>query len=265
MSKMRQPRRTVLLDRQGQAGAQMTTLSYDYPAGYRVPEHIHEEDQLVFARFGVMTISTRGNLWVVPPQRAVWIPGRTPHAIRMPGAVSMRTLYFAPGFARGVPRQCFVLNVSPLLRELTLHACGARRYSVRKPKEERLVRLILDLLRDARSIPLHLPAPDDPRARKVAERLLAEPAEPATLQRLCRECGASKRTIERLFLQQTGLSFGKWRQQLRVLHSIQRLAAGDSVTAVAIDSGYSSASAYIAAFRKSMGVTPGQYLAEGEG
>src|SRR5271169_6288981 len=103
--------------------AQVTTLTYEFANGHTVPEHFHQEDQLVYASQGVMTVCTGEGTWVVPPQRAVWIPARTPHGILMSGAVSMRTLYLKPRLVRSLPRSCRVLNVSSLLRELILHAC----------------------------------------------------------------------------------------------------------------------------------------------
>src|ERR1700722_12630666 len=110
---MSRKRHDVLFDPQGHAGAQMTTLSYDYVSGHEVPEHFHNEDQFVFACKGVMTIRTSSGIWVVPSQRAVWIPGRVAHSIKMSGNVSMRTLYFAPNFAKSIAKKCFVINVSP--------------------------------------------------------------------------------------------------------------------------------------------------------
>lgn len=103
--------------------SQITTLTYEFPHGQVVPEHLHPEDQLVYACRGVMTVLTSEGAWVVPAQRAVWIPARTPHSIVMSGAVSMRTLYLRAHLVRRLPRSCCVVNVSPLLQELILHAC----------------------------------------------------------------------------------------------------------------------------------------------
>ena len=72
----------------------VTTLAYDFVHGHAISEHYHPEDQLVYACRGVMTVRTREGVWVVPAQRAVWIPAKIPHSIVMSGAVSMRTIYF---------------------------------------------------------------------------------------------------------------------------------------------------------------------------
>jgi AraC-like DNA-binding protein len=257
MSKKRQ---NVIFDPQGHPQSELTTLSYDYKDGHVVPAHFHNEDQLVFASKGVMTIRTNQGIWVVPPLRAVWIPGKIVHSITMSGIVSMRTLYFVPQFIRGLPRTCLVLNISPLLRELILYACQSSKHSMKNVKETHLIEMISDQLKDSNSVPLQLPMPNDPRAKRVASHLIADPSDQRSLEELCLESGGSKRTIERIFQEETKLTFGKWRQQLRLLHSIQKLASGEKVTTVAFDAGYNSTSAFISVFRKSLGITPGQYM-----
>src|SRR5579872_2816491 len=92
--------------------SEITTLSHDYPAGHVIPLHFHDRDQLVYASRGVMTVRTRNGTWVVPPQRAVWIPAEVPHTITMSGWVAMRTLYLKPRLAKRLPRGCCVINVS---------------------------------------------------------------------------------------------------------------------------------------------------------
>src|SRR5579871_2577961 len=93
----------------------VTALAYDLPHGHKIPAHMHPEDQVAYASRGVMTVRTSEGTWVVPAQRAVWIPARTPHSILMSGAVSMRTIYLRARLIRRLPRECCVVNVSPLL------------------------------------------------------------------------------------------------------------------------------------------------------
>lgn len=95
---------------------------------------------------------------------------------------------------------------------------------------------------------------------RIVQALVADPGQRLTLQRLCKDCGASKRTIERLFRAETKMTFGKWRQQLRLLHGLQVLASGEKVTGAALDAGYSSPSAFISMFRKQLGTTPARYF-----
>jgi AraC-like DNA-binding protein len=127
-------------------------------------------------------------------------------------------------------------------------------------KEKRLIDLIVDQFDSRHIVPLQLPLPFDPRAKRVAEMLIADPSDQRLLQELCEKCGASKRTIERIFQDETHMTIGKWRQQLRMLHSIQILASGEKVISVALEAGYSSPSAFVSAFRRVLGSTPSHYF-----
>jgi AraC-like DNA-binding protein/quercetin dioxygenase-like cupin family protein len=252
---------SLLRNRRGRQTAQLATLSHDFDHAHTIPEHSHPEDQLIFASDGVMTVQTQHGIWVVPPLRAVWIPAETPHSVAIAAPVSMRTLYYAPGLVRFFPAKCFVINVSVLLRELILHACKFPRLQKKNAVHRRIIEIIVDQLEATHSIPLQLPHPKDSRALRVAKILLADPAENRTLETLCQDCGASKRTIERLFLAQTKMTFNQWRQQLRLLHAMQHLASGEKVTGAALDAGYASPSAFIAMFRRQLGQTPKRYFA----
>lgn len=238
-------------------------MSADLPHGHRIPEHSHPEDQLLFASKGVMTLRTMQGVWVVPPMRAVWIPADTPHTVSISGQVSMRTLYLSPKLCLAFPPKCFVMNVSPLLKELVLHACEFSRLSKTVATERRIVEILVDQLRAADCIPLQLPHPTDSRAMRVARMLFTDPADQRTLEKLCKDSGASKRTIQRLFLNNTKMTFAKWRQQLRLLHALQLLGCGEKVTVAALESGYGSTSAFIAMFRKQLGRTPRRYWENG--
>jgi len=238
----------------------MVGLSAELEDGQVIPEHSHPEDQLLFASQGVMTVHTSQGVWVVPPLRAVWIPANTPHSVVISGTVSMRTLYVQPRLRPSLPKRCFVMSVSPLLKELILHACGFSRLHNRAPVERRVVEIIVDQLGAVETIPLQLSDPVDARARRVIEALAANPGDSRRLEKLCRGCGASKRTIQRLFLEETKMTFRRWRQQFRLLHAMQRLASGEKVIAAALEAGYNSTSAFISMFRKQLGTTPARYL-----
>ena len=258
---MSQKCHSLLLDRRGRPKAQVATLSYDFDHAHVIPEHSHPEDQLVFASRGVMTVRTSDGIWVVPPLRAVWIPAHTVHTIAMSGSVSMRTLYFLPRLARIPSRKCFVMNVSSLLKELILHACRFPMLNRKVSIEGRILEILLDQLEAAHSSPLQLPHPSDARAARVVQALLDDPGAQRTLTALCKECGASKRTVQRLWIAETKMTFAKWRQQLRLLHALQLLASGENVTGAALGSGYNSTSAFISMFRKQLGTTPLRYFA----
>jgi AraC-like DNA-binding protein len=257
---MSQKRQVGLFDRARDRASEITTLTYDYPAGYVIPLHFHDRDQVVYASRGVMTIRTETGSWVVPPHRAVWIPAGISHTIAISGMVAMRTLYLKPRIARTLPRDCSVLNVSPLLRELILHACKLGALRKRARSRAHLIGVILDQLEAVEMIPLQLPHVSDPRAQRVAEVLTSNPGDDRTLTQICRKSGASKRTIERLFQQESGMTFGKWRQQLRLMQAMRLLAEGAKVTHAALEAGYSTPSAFISMFRKSLGTTPTAYF-----
>jgi AraC-like DNA-binding protein len=172
----------------------------------------------------------------------------------------MRTLYLRAKLVRQLPRNCCVVNVSPLLRELILHACHFHSLSRRSRGHSHLIDFIVDQLQTVQTIPLQLPNPSDPRAARVAAVLQKDPGDASALDKVCRQVGATKRTIERLFQQEVRMSLGKWRQQLRLMRSLQLLAAGEKITNAALEAGYSTPSAFIAMFRKTLGTTPRRYF-----
>jgi AraC-like DNA-binding protein len=253
---------SILFAPNGRLLSELASVSADFNAGHVIPEHSHPEDQLLFASSGVMTLRTKRGVWVVPPLRALWIPANTPHSVAMSGPVSMRTLYFRPRLCPRLQGKCFVMNVSPLLRELILHACKFKRLNKKVLAERQIIEIILEQLKEVDSIPLQLPRPTDSRAMRVVKALLADPGDQRALEKLCKDCGASKRTIQRVFLNDTRMTFSRWRQQLRLTHAMQLLGSGAKVTAAALESGYASTSAFISMFRKQLGTTPTRYWAK---
>ncbi len=234
-------------------------LSVTYSGGYCIQPHAHAAHQLLFAASGAMTVTGDRTTWMIPPGRAVLIPARVPHAIRMWGDVAMRSLYVpvtadAAVFAEG---GCRVVSVTPLLRELILRVAEMTALDSRVDGEARLMGVLIDERRRARIEPLLLPLPSDSRALAAATLVLEDPADGATAETIARLAGLSVRTLERLFRAETGMRFGLWRQKARLLESIRVLGEGGSVTDGALGSGYSSVSAYIAAFKQTFGCTPG--------
>ena len=262
---MSQKRQAAYFDRSKDRKSAITTLARDYPASEIIPLHFHDRDQLVYASRGVMTVRTRDGTWVVPPQRAVWIPARVPHTITMSGSVAMRTLYLKPGLANGLPDGCCVVNVSSLLKELILYACGLGTLKETVQWQQHLIAVTIRQLEMVQMIPLQLPNLSDPRLARIAEVFGKNPREQRTLAQLCKVTGASKRSIERLFWQEAGTTYGKWRQQLRLMEGMRLLAEGAKVTHAALESGYSTPSAFISMFRKALGVTPSLYFGRGRG
>ena len=235
-------------------------MAKDYPDGWVNQWHRHRRAQLVYASSGVMTIRTPHGIWIVPPDRALWIPPAVDHEIGMAGAVTMRTLYIEPGAARGLPDVCAVVAVSGLLRELILRAVEMPLLYDENGADGRVAGLIFDELRALSSLPLHLPSPRDSRLQRLCAAVRRRPADDRTLAAWGREVGASARTLARLFRDETGLTFGRWRAQARLLAALGRLAGGEKVTTVALDLGYDSPSAFTALFRRHFGVPPSRYF-----
>jgi AraC-like DNA-binding protein len=226
-----------------------------------LPTHAHDWDQLTYAASGVLRVDTAEASWIVPPHRAVWVPAGVPHAEHMFAPVSIRTLYFAPGLAKTLPGECRALNISSLLRELILHASRAGALDRRTPEHARVIGVLIDQMAAVSEVPLQLPLPRDARALRLASLLQAAPDDTSSVGALAHRAGASRRTIERLFLLETKMTTAEWRRRLRLLHAVRLLAEGAPVTTAALDVGYSSVSAFIAVFKKAFGTTPGRYAA----
>ena len=241
-------------------GRPITTSAQDLSHGpHRFAWHSHTRAQLVYAAVGVIRVETISGLWWVPPQQAVWVPARIEHEVAAEQAVSMRSLYVHERAARRLPTVCGVVPVKPLLRELIVEACRRLGTDDVEDTDARLTEVILDELQQLRPEPLYLPIPQDKRLRRIVDVLAADPTDSRTLDDWGRSAGASARTLARRFQRETGLSFGRWRQRLRILSAIPKLAAGDSVTRVAYDLGYRSPSAFIAVFRRTLGQPPARF------
>jgi AraC-like DNA-binding protein len=250
------PQPGLLTEYDPKPGASISTLAYEYPPGFRVPEHSHGSDQLIHATRGVMQVASGQSVWLIPPHFAIWIPARTPHNIRMPGAVSMRTLYLRPGLAPRLPGVCTVLQVAPLLRELVVEAVRIGQLRWRNPLHCSLRDLIIAQVQSAAPLPSFVTLPRDHRALLVAQTVMSNLRGCGSFQALCRHASASPRTIERIFQRELGLSFESWRRQFRLMKAIELLAGGCPVKEVAFEVGYRQPSGFVEAFRRTLGATP---------
>ncbi len=232
----------------------------DYPRDTVIPPHSHPRAQLIYAFAGVMTVRTAVGTWVVPPARALWVPARIEHAIHAAGVLRMRSLYIAPDAAPRLPRDCRVIAVSPLLRALILRAMGLPRLYDEDGADGRIMILILDELQVLPELPLHLPMPVDRRLQGITHTILADASDGRTLEVWGRVVGASGRNLARLFRRETGMTFGLWRQQARLLAALVRLAEDVPVTTVALDVGYDSSSAFSHMFKRALGKSPSEYF-----
>ena len=253
---MRQtPQTGHLTEYDPKAGVSISSLAYEYPSGFRVPQHSHGSDQVIYAIRGVMEVASGQGCWLIPPQFAIWIPARTLHSIRMPAAVSMRTLYLRARLAR-VASACTVLQVPALLRELIVEAVRIGQLRWRNPVHSSLRTLIVAQLESAAPLPSFVRLPKDRRGLRVAESAMSNLRTCGSFQSLCDQAGASPRTIQRIFRREVGLSFESWRRQFRLMKAIELLAGGCAVKEVAFEIGYRQPSAFVEMFRSTLGATP---------
>jgi len=233
--------------------------SKDYRSGHTIPEHNHARGQLLYAVSGVMRVRTRRGAWTVPPSRAIWIPPRVRHEVRMASAVAMRTLYVHPDAGFHFPSGCQLLEVSPLLRELIL--AGVRNASGRVGTDRlpKILALIEAEVSSAARIGLHVSLPEDLRLRPICETLLRKPSVRENLRGWTRKTSSSERTLLRLFQQETGVSYRHWRQQVVLSEAIALLDRKVPVKRVAKQLGYRSVSAFSLMFQQALGQRPGQF------
>ncbi|QCI63876.1 AraC family transcriptional regulator [Phreatobacter stygius] len=237
-------------------------LARRYPQGTHLALHRHETAQLIFAVSGTMQVTTPTGRWLVPPERAVWVPARFAHAIDMLSDVEMRSTYVAAGAAHdgwvaAAPGQDRVIAVSGLLRALIL----AQFDQPLAPGRRRAVTaLLLDEVARAEAAPTFVPMPKSPAMIRLAESVVADPAGAADLADLAARAGTSVRTASRLFPAETALTFKAWRQRARIMAAIQVLGRGVSVKEAARSLGFSSSAAFGAAFRSVTGKTPGGFF-----
>lgn len=241
------------------ASRPITGLAVDYPPGHIIAPHRHVRAQFLYATHGVMVIETILGRWVVPPTRGVWLQAHVEHTVRMRGPVNMRTLFVDPDAAPGLPSRDCVLDVSPLLRELVLEAAQVPLDYDINSRDGRLMRLLLDELRERPVLPFHLPWPADKRLHQVCTQLAQQPDDPTTASQWASVLAMSTKTFHRQFRHATGITFGQWRQLARLLISLESLAEGTPIVQVALEHGYGSQSAYTAMFKRHLGITPSTF------
>lgn len=260
---LRPPRQPRSADSEG-AARPISVLALDIPREFVDAPHVHRRAQLLYASTGLMTVLTREGAFVVPPQRAVWLPAGTEHEVHYKAAVSLRTLYVDPQAHESLPARCRVIEVSDLLRALILAAATLPPEYDRNGREGHIMTLLLDEVAAMPTVPLHAPMPRDERFARACREMLKDPLRQQSLEDLARALGMSRRTATRLFRRETGMSFTAWRQHVRLLDALSRLAQGRPVTTVAFDVGYRSVSSFTAMFRRTFGVTPSHYYSNGD-
>lgn len=230
--------------------------AFDMPAGHEVEPHSHPWGQLMYAASGVLEATTEDYACVIPPRRAMWLPAGVRHSARARTLVVHRSFYLAPELAVGLG-PCRVLDISPLLDNLIQRASEFDRDYPDEGREARLMQVLVDELHSAPDSGLALPLPRDSRLRRVTDHLQEHPGERLGIEDWALRVGASRRTLARLFREETGLSFREWRERVRLLAALPMLERGESVTLIAGELGYESTSAFIELFQRQLNISPG--------
>ncbi|SDR49416.1 transcriptional regulator, AraC family [Paraburkholderia fungorum] len=259
-SAQRTSRSTNPADYQGAPGL-ASVMAKEYADGFAVGEHRHARAQLIHATRGTIEVIAGQKLWLVPPQRALWMPAGMPHAMRARGAVSLRSPYIRtencpPGF----PDEPLAVNVTPLLRELIIRAASIPLDDEPAGRDSLVIAHLLAEIEWVPGHPLRMPSGGDRRLKRICDAILSAPADARTLDAWARQAGASTRTLARLFVAETGMSFVHWRQLVRVQHALPLLAADRPVAEVSIALGYETPGAFTAMFRRVTGTTPSAYF-----
>ena len=236
------------------------TSMADLNDGGLIAAHRHGWRQLIHVSSGLAVVRTAAGSWIAPPSWAVWVPDRVEHAIRFVGPSALRTLYVRPDWRDDLPAGCCAFAVSPLLRELILRTTQIGMLDRRAPAEAAMAELIVGEIGEDGPQPFNLPEPTTDATLRAARLAVGKGASHVGVGQIARAVGLAPRSLERRFLAETGMTFGRWRQQSLLLKGLERAAGGASVKSAAEAAGYASPSAYVAAFRKAFGATPGRYF-----
>jgi len=224
-----------------------------------LPVHTHHKGQLVMALHGAVACRASDTLWMVPPQHAVWIPGDTPHSNRATANARIFFLFIDPR-AVTMPDNCCTLSISPMISEMIQYLATEPLTYEEDGATARLVAVLLEQLAKVPATTLHLPLPAHTKLRQMTEQLIQDPGNRRTLASWAQQLAMSDRTLARLINHETGLTFGRWRQQLHLMIALHQLAGGESVQRVAGNLGYDSVTAFITMFKKALGKSPTQYF-----
>ena len=237
----------------------LRTLGASYGHGHEIGEHAHGWAQLVFAESGAIHVTAAGQAWLIPSARAVWLPPDTTHCLRMRGETRLRTVYVPPERCGALFPLPLGIAVTSLLRELILELVRIGHVDAANRHHRAVGEAMLATLARAERLPWTLTLPVDRRALQVAHAIMADPASERVLADLASKSGGSLRTIQRRFVDETGMSLSEWRQVARLMKAAALLLDGETVTEAALGAGYAGVSAFIHAFRRKVGQTPSDF------
>lgn len=231
----------------------------DHASQYLTPGHCHDEGQLYWLTRGMISLTCGSEQWALTPGCVGWLPAGYEHRSVACGNIQGWSLLLSQALCAAMPQVPTLVTADAFLQALLTRLAHPPE-GLNEASQQRLIGVLQDAFLLANPAALQLLLPVDKRACKVAQRLLTQPGERSHQRELAADAGLSLRTLSRLFTRETGLTFARWRQQARVLRSLEALAVGVPVTQVAAQYGYENTSAYIAAFRQRFGVTPGLYF-----
>ncbi|WLI77177.1 helix-turn-helix transcriptional regulator [Kosakonia sp. H02] len=250
--------RNIPLSDVDQVNRAVLAISTDYPPETLLLPHTHRRAQFLYGISGLMEVETDDGAWVIPPYSGVWIPAGKRHQVLMRG-VSTRSLYIEKTLPVRNGNQCEALIVSPLLHQLLLASEDIPALYDENERAGHILRLAIDELRSASALPLFAPLPQDERLSMLCRAFLRTPYITTSAEEWAHQLNCSPRTFSRFFRQQTGTSFGKWRQQACLMAAVTRLSCGESVTSVALGLGYDSPGAFSSMYRRQTGAAPGTH------
>ncbi len=239
-----------------------STLAKSYRRGYIDPPHYHIEGQLLFATQGVMLVETESKRWVIPPQRALWLPPHQVHSYSLLSHTELRTVYFSHSLIKACAafsksHGVHIITATALVKELI---AGLFNVEYQATSQRSMALLLLEILSEAEQEAAELPMPQDQRLFRAASELLVNHRWEVSMNELADIAAMSERTFSRLFIRDTGFSFRHWKQRARIYVSLDLLSAGIPVKQVAFQLGFSCPAAFTATFRSVLGTTPGDFV-----
>lgn len=227
---------------------------------WEAPRNVNSDSLLIYVTRGALHCEADDNIWIAPPNVILWLPSGIIHNAYAYGKYESYTVRVDPDVS--LPNECCITSVTPLLSSLLIRASIFSENCTADSHEGRILDVIKGEIKLLSWENLRLPIPQNVRLQPITEALLSDPANKSSSADWATRFGLSERTMSRLFINDIGMSFGRWRQQLHVTLALQRLTSGSSVQTVAFELGYESASGFISMFKRILGKPPGQYLEE---
>lgn len=222
--------------------------------------HAHPRAQIIYASEGVTKVITPGCVWMVTPLQAIWVPGMVEHQVCFLDHVEVRNVFLDPSVTARLPTNCFAFDVNPFFRELVLRIMQFDTTRNIAAAEWRILQVLLDEIHALQPAMLNLPVGKDPRLNNITDALIKDPGQEMNLEEAAALACVSSRTLSRLFVAETGMTYRDWCIKLKLLEAIRRLGAGEAISTIAYELGYESPSAFTYMFRKSIGKTPGEFV-----